>query len=293
MSMRHTRLLSVALLALVAAAPASPRSPAVAPSPSIRQKTESLRAAWKERFVAEQFNTVVAPPFLVAGDGSPAQVRRYADGTVVAAARALRATYFKTEAPEPVLILLFESPGSYKRLAKKWFGDDDVPHFGFYRRRENVMLMNIRTGTGTLVHEMVHALMAPDFPACPDWFNEGLASLYEQCSLDGDTIKGHVNWRLPPLRKAVQERTLRPLEDLIQDPNFYGDNRVGMNYAHARYLLMYLQEKGLLKDYYGRFRASAKDDPQGLKTLRELIAPESLARFEQEWRAWVLSLRAS
>ena len=49
-----------------------------------------------------------------------------------------------------VLILLFETAGPYKRLAKKWFGDDDVPHYGFYRRRENVMLMNVGTGTGTL-----------------------------------------------------------------------------------------------------------------------------------------------
>ena len=31
-----------------------------------------------------------------------------------------------------------------------------------------------------LVHEMVHPFMDADFPACPAWFNEGLASLYEQ-----------------------------------------------------------------------------------------------------------------
>ena len=41
--------------------------------------------------------------------------------------------------------------------------------------------MNIDTGGGTLVHEIVHPFIAANFPECPAWFNEGLASLYEQC----------------------------------------------------------------------------------------------------------------
>src|SRR5205809_422641 len=86
---------------------------------------------------------------------------------------------------------------SRELLAKKWFDDDDVPHYGFYRHRDHTMLMNVGTGTGTLVHELTHALIAPDFPNVPDWFNEGFASLYEQCSLGPDTITGHENWRLP------------------------------------------------------------------------------------------------
>jgi hypothetical protein len=125
-------------------------------------------------------------PFVIAGNASQSQINRYRDVTILAAARALHAMYFDAEPTEPVLILLFESRGPYARLAKKWFDQDDVPHYGFYRRRQNIMLMNVGTGTGTLVHELVHALIAPDFPAVPDWFNEGLASLYEQCSIGRD-----------------------------------------------------------------------------------------------------------
>ena len=137
----------------------------------------------------------------------------------------MQATYFDKHPAEPVLILLFEKAEPYKRLAKKWFGDDDVPHFGFFRRADRVMLMNVGTGTGTLVHEMVHALMSPDFPDVPDWFNEGLASLYEQCSLGTDTITGHENWRLPDLQTAIRKKTLRPLSEMIQDAHFYDDAR--------------------------------------------------------------------
>jgi hypothetical protein len=271
-----------------AATPAT--RPAQRPEP-VETRTRALLAEWKERFDAERFNYTVAGPFLIAGDGSNARIARYRDGTVLAAERALRATYFDKQPAEPVLVLLFERAGPYKRLAKKWFGDDNVPHFGFFRRSDGVMLMNVGTGTGTLVHELVHALMAPDFPDVPDWFNEGLASLYEQCSLDGDTIKGHENWRLPGLQAAIQQDKLRPLAEMIQDPRFYDEAHVGINYAQSRYLMMYLQEKGRLTDFYKRFRDGAKDDPNGLATLKRVLKTDDLTDFEASWRQWVLGLK--
>lgn len=253
--------------------------------------SEALLAAWRERFDEEKFNYTIAGPFVIAGNGSPARLRRYRDGTIRAAARALSATYFEKPPAEPVLILLFESAGPYRRLAKKWFNDDDVPHYGFFRRSQHVMLMNVGTGTGTLVHELVHALLAPDFPDCPDWFNEGLASLYEQCSLKDDTITGHENWRLPALQDAIRAGQLRPLEEMIVDEKFYDEALVGMNYAQARYLMFYLQEKGLLADYYKRFRDGVKDDATGLATLKQVLKTDDLAKFEKDWKKWVLTLR--
>jgi hypothetical protein len=274
-----------------AAAPASRDS--ASPSPELRAKCDALLAKWKDRFAAEKFNAVVAPPFVVAGDGSRTELRRHVDGTILPAAKALRAMYFKKESTEPTLILLFESAEPYQRLAKEWFDDDQVPHFGLYRRQQNVMLMNISTGGGTLVHEMVHALLAPDFPTCPDWFNEGLASLYEQSSFgaNGESIRGHENWRLPALQKAIKEKTLRPLTELSADKHFYADEHVGINYAQARYLMMYLQEKGLLTEFYVAAREGAKEDPTAQKALADLIAPKGMDAFEAEWRRWVMTLR--
>ena len=268
-------------------------TPATTAPADVETKSRALLEEWKARFDAERFNYAVAGPFVIAGDGSAAKIARYRDGTILAAERALKATYFDKTPTEPVLILLFERAEPYKRLAKKWFGDADVPHFGFFRRSDRVMLMNVGTGTGTLVHEMVHALMAPDFPDVPDWFNEGLASLYEQCSLSGDTIKGHENWRLPDLQQAIRKDRLRPLAELIEDPQFYGEPLVGINYAQARYLMFYLQEKGLLKEYYRRLREDVKRDPTGLNTLKQVLKVEELDDFEQTWRKWVLKLKFS
>jgi len=261
--------------------------------PSIAQQSAQLAEAWKDRLAAEKFNHLVSPPFVIAGNGTAEQIARYRDGTVMAATRALQAQFFKTQPDAPVLILLFESEGPYRRLAKKWFGDDDVPHFGFYRHHDRTMLMNVSTGLGTLVHEMVHALIAPDFPEVPDWFNEGIASLYEQSRFGagGDSIIGLPNWRLPGLQKALQANTLRPLADLIADDDFRNEERVGINYAQARYLMLYLQEKGLLQKYYIAFRSAHKDDPTGLQTLKKIVAPQKWDDFENDWRKWVMTLK--
>jgi hypothetical protein len=253
-------------------------------------KCERLLATWKGRLDEEKFNSLVAGPFVIAGDGSLEQLKSYRDRTILAATRCLQKQFFTKQPTEPVLILLFESQGPYKRLAKKWFKDEDVSYYGYFRH-DNVMLMNVGTGTGTLVHELTHALIKPDFPEVPSWFNEGLASLYEQCSLGADdTIRGHENWRLAGLQKAIKAQKLRPLAELIEDPKFYREDLVGVNYAQARYLMFYLQEKGLLAGYYRAFRDGVKEDPTGLATLKRTIGPQTLEEFEKGWRAWVMTL---
>ncbi len=153
------------------------------------------------------------------------------------------------------------------------------------------MLMNVGTGTGTLVHELTHALIKPDFPQVPAWFNEGLGSLFEQCTLTDGDIRGLVNWRLPDLQRAIRKNELRSIEGLLKDEDFYGHELVGINYAQARYLLMYLQETSRLQSYYKLFRDKRADDPTGLKQLQAVIMPQSLDEFEAEWHQWVLRQR--
>src|SRR5687767_1339703 len=113
----------------VNAAPARSRSPSPVTQPTVEQKAEALAAKWKARFQEERFSVVVAGPFVIAGNGSPARLARYRDGTIMAAAQAFWAQFFDARPTEPILILLFETPGPYKRLAKKWFNDEEVPHY--------------------------------------------------------------------------------------------------------------------------------------------------------------------
>src|SRR5687767_7162898 len=83
--------------ASVARPPADAPPPRSAEAPDradgIDAKSAALLAKWKERFDAERFSYTVTGPFVIAGDGGSAKLARYRDNTVLAAARALRATY--------------------------------------------------------------------------------------------------------------------------------------------------------------------------------------------------------
>src|SRR5437763_116389 len=86
-------------------------------------KCDRLLGEWKGRLDEENFKYVVAPPFVIAGDGGAEALAAYRDRTILAATRCLQKQFFSKKPAEPVLILLFETQGPYRRLARKWFGD--------------------------------------------------------------------------------------------------------------------------------------------------------------------------
>jgi hypothetical protein len=152
--------------------------------------------------------------------------------------------------------------------------------------------MNIGTGTGTLVHELCHALIERDFPRYPTWFNEGLASLHEQCAWREGSLVGLPNWRLPALQEAIREGKGLPLKDLMAKTtaaSFYNQDK-GLNYATARYLCQYIQQQGKLKDFCAQLKRDIAGDRTGEKTLVAVLA-SPLDQIEAGWRRWVLTLR--
>jgi hypothetical protein len=153
------------------------------------------------------------------------------------------------------------------------------------------MVMNIATGGGTLVHEIVHPYIEANFPAAPAWFNEGMGSLYEQSAERGDRIVGLTNWRLAGLQRAIEAGRVPSFRTLTATSTraFYDDDP-GTNYAQSRYLLYYLQERGLLVSFYRAFTLNQKRDPTGYDTLREVLGEDDMARFQAKWQAWVSTL---
>jgi hypothetical protein len=217
--------------------------------------------------------------------------------TIQPAAEAIANCYTKTAPDKPITILLFADEKSYRAAAERLFGDRKVSVYGYYKPSLRTMVMNIGTGGGTLVHELTHALVDFDFPAIPDWFNEGLASLHEQCrfkadehGIKGPFIDGLANWRLPALQKAIAEGRLRPLEALIGEDDFRG-RLEGLNYAQARYFCMYLQERGLLRTFYHTFRDGRKDDRLGLRTAKALFPDQSWDEVNAAFRRWAAGLK--
>ncbi len=237
---------------------------------------------------------VVEPPFVVIGDESPEQVAARAEGTVRWAVERLRVEYFARDPDELTEIWLFGSEPAYERWANELFGGPPDTPYGYYTHEHHALVMNIATGGGTLVHEIVHPFMQANFSECPSWFDEGLASLYEQSAEHDGRIWGLPNWRLPALQRAIEADKLPSSQVLTAtgDRPFY-DEDPGTHYAHARYLCLWLQEHGLLRDYYHGFVAAVATDPTGHATLSKTVGARDMSKWDRQWQAWVLTLRLS
>lgn len=282
--MKRLRWLAIAGLAFVPAVPADDTGPS---EEAIAKAIEEVKADLPDTFTVE----VVEGWFVVASNASGSSHER-AKGTVTHTYRAMYQEFFEARPDRPLKVYLFRDSTSYEAYNERAYGRPPTTPYGFYRASERKMVMNIATGTGTLAHEMVHPLLAQDFPAVPSWFNEGFASLFEQSSYtDEGTMRGMVNWRLPGLQRAFARGDDVSLEGVMKTTTdeFYGEGS-GTHYAIARYLCLWLQEKALLRDYYRAFRTGHGEDPTGVATL-EKTTGKSLADLEKEWKEWVGTLR--
>ena len=245
----------------------------------------------KKKLPGKAFTVAIQKPFVVIGDESPRVVRARAERTVQWAAERLKKQYFTKDPDDIIDIWLFKDKASYRKHTWSIFKDRPDTPFGYSSPEHKALIMNIATGGGTLVHEIVHPFVAANFPECPAWLNEGLGSLYEQSTSRDGKIVGLTNWRLEGLQKAIKGRRVPSFKALTRtsDHEFY-DEDPGTNYGQARYLCYYLQEKGLLEKFYHDFHASRKKDPTGYNTLQKVLGEKDMDEFKARWEKYVLGL---
>ncbi|HEY5886003.1 MAG TPA: hypothetical protein VIT88_15050 [Pyrinomonadaceae bacterium] len=246
----------------------------------------------KKRLPSKEFSIVIQEPFVVVGDEGEIAVQQRAEDTVKWAVDRLKQDFF-TKDPDHILeIWLFKDEASYEKHTQLVFNDTPTTPFGYYSPVHKALIMNIATGGGTLVHEIVHPFVEANFPACPPWLNEGLGSLYEQSGEENGHIHGYTNWRLPGLQQAIKSKTVPSFKLLtgMTPSAFYNDDR-GTNYAQARYLCYYLQKKGLLVKFYKEFHANQKTDLSGYATLQKVLGESDMDQFKKQWEKFVLGLR--
>jgi hypothetical protein len=241
--------------------------------------------------LGEGFTYFIDAPFVIAGDEPEEMVAQRAANTVRWAKQKLEEDFFAKEPAHILDVLLFDGSRSYRRHAIDLFGKDPSTPYGYYTPEHRALVMDIATGGGTLVHEMVHPFVEADFPDAPAWLNEGLGSLFEQSDERDGHIVGLPNWRLPGLQRAIVEHRVVPLDRLVgtDTQTFYADES-GLHYAMARYLCFYLQERGALVRFYRDFRAHAAEDPTGIEALRRALGERDLAAFQPRWEAFVMKL---
>jgi len=88
----------------------------------------------------------------------PTAVKSHATYTVKWAVDRLKKDYFDKDPEEILDIWLFRSADSYNRYTREIFNDTPTTPFGYFSYEHRALIMNIATGGGTLVHEIVHPL---------------------------------------------------------------------------------------------------------------------------------------
>jgi len=287
----------VALAGLVTLVAACTAPTAADPAPARTFSDEAYAthiAKLRARLAAKRLGHLairIEDPFVVVGDGGDKALARSA-GTVRWAADRLEAGFFAKRPAKILDVYLFSDEATYERGVRVLTGDAPSTPYGFYSRADDGLFMNIATGGGTLVHEIVHPYVEADFPDAPPWLNEGLGSLFEQSSERDGHIIGLTNWRLAGLQQAIARDAVPSFRALtaLDGDAFYGDGS-GTHYAQARYLLYYLQEQGVLRDFYRAFRAGRAKDPTGYATLVKTLGERDMAAFQERWESWVARLR--
>ncbi len=250
--------------------------------------------ALKERLAGLRLGSLsirIEEPFVVLGDDT-AEVLAERAKTVRWAADLLEKDFFRVRPKKILNVFLFGGAPSYERGVRALTGGSPGTPYGFYSGTHGGLFMNIATGGGTLVHEIVHPYVEADFEDAPAWLNEGLGSLFEQCGEHEGHIVGYTNWRLAGLQRAIHRGAVPSFRELthMSDHVFYEEDR-GTNYGQARYLMFYLQERGLLRPFYRAFRDAKAADPTGFATLQATLEEADMAGFQRRWEQYVLGLR--
>ena len=241
--------------------------------------------------LSKDFPVTVSYPYVISGNLSQTELEHW-KSRVQRTQAAVKKMYFKRDPSEVVQIWLFKDEGSFLQYNKALWNASPGTSFGYYLPKQKRMMMNIASGGGTLTHELVHPYIEANFPQSPLWFNEGLASLYEQSYYKGGKVYGAPNWRLRGLQAVLRADSMPSLMTMMKTnrSQFLGGNRE-VYYAQARYLMLYLQSRGLLERYYHQFTKNIASDPTGIATLLHLTNYQSMEQLEKNWINYIGKLR--
>lgn len=235
-------------------------------------------------------NTVlIRPPFVLAGDMPEEVLERLHRDVVLPTERALNVGFFDQPPTEPITIVAFAKEAGFRDFARRVDRRQSDSYYGYYLRSHRRLVVNVSTGAGTLAHELTHALAHFDFPNMPEWFDEGLASVFEQSEFTdaNHRLTGTDNWRVHQVLRALHDNRLRKTDELVQGRSVRA-NHESIDYAHARYVCLYLQDQQLLEPFYRKLRSRAEVDPTGWQTLREVVASEAASDIDADFRRWVV-----
>lgn len=214
-------------------------------------------------------------PVVLRGQLRPARARR-AQQVATWVVQDMQRRFLRSGGPvasEPIAVCLFDDDASYEAFAAQLFGAAaDHSPWGFYLPSARLVVANLHQSVGNLRHELAHALLGDDFPEIPAWLNEGIGALYGTARHQAGGYRFLVNYRLRHLAAAQQRGAVPTWAQLARSSSedVYGPDALTY-YATARYLLLYLDRRGQLGDFYRALRDLGASPAQQLSLLEATV----------------------
>ena len=237
---------------------------------------------------------VVDGVFIVA---SPSNYAAFPSTAALAAKAAV--AYFNgritTRPQTQIPVYVFGTTPSYDQFCLATEGSRCDSPLGFYDPMRKHVVVNAQNGLGSLTHEMMHPLIEADFPGAPDWFDEGVASLYGKAVFPKPgEVHGAINWRLPELQRTLgsthaAEAWMSNLFGMSTEA--FRDGQQGLHYAMARYFCQWLDGQDRLWSFYHAWRTETSTDPTGAISFQK-ITGQTPQEANATWVAWVRTLGA-
>jgi hypothetical protein len=178
------------------------------------------------------------------------------------------------------------------------------PNIG-YSNLSDLSLLGLGDGKhlGTMYHELFHLIIRTDLGDIPAFLDEGIASLYSVSSWNnGKLIGDHRPWRLDELKEArFATDILLKIPSLDKLINYSWDEfdgqetknvcQVAVNYALSNFLMIYLQEKNLLRELVTAFKdrpfvPADNADPKSNLQIFEEVTKDSIIGFTEKFDLW-------
>ena len=202
--------------------------------------------------------------------------------------------------PASLITVYFAADRSQLRdMARRLHGIDLAPGSIGYSFPADQSMVGWADGKayGTFAHELFHVMVRGNFGDIPPFLDEGMAALYEVSGFERGRAVGASNWRGALLSKYWGERPR--IRELVQMNRSVFDDDAGSssagvggkqaaNHATARYLMLYLQERGELLPVYKAFRNRKVNDrpaAQGVSLLESVLG-RSLEAVDAEFAEW-------
>ncbi|MCI0448458.1 MAG: DUF1570 domain-containing protein [Chlorobi bacterium] len=243
--------------------------------------------------VPENFSITRFKYFVVFSDLDEDLTYRLIDSDVRNTIDAMQNSFVNVNPDNVTPIFLFNDLKQYKEFVIKNFeiSKDNISQYGFYKISKNVIVIRYVSWKGSISHEITHRFTNSDFPDMPSWFDEGLASLHEKSTYNDGRLIGDFSWRILAIRRAIKENRYTKLEKMMKtgDDELYGKYS-SFYYAQARYLLMYLQDKGLLENYYKLFKETYKTDETGINQLEKILG-KPMDKINEDHYSYLMSFK--